>query len=187
MEKQKLLGGVMNPWHSVDWPVDASIFPAVITMPKESSVRYVLDKESGLLKVAALLAEGSRYPGNGGLVPRTATSEKLPLEALILGERGLQSLSIARVKAIGLFRSLSRGQVDVRLVCVHCDDAQVAEYETLAQYPQYRLAQLRSFLEEEMKESGWEGEITGTGGREEAMTLVRECRARYEETFSKMR
>ncbi len=173
----------MNPWHSVDWPADASFFPAVITMPKDSSIRYVLDKESGLLKVAALLSEDTTYPGNCGILPKTATPEKTPLEALILGERSLPSLTLARVRPIGLFKCLWRGVVDTRLVCVHCDDRDVAEYETLAQYPQYRLAQVRSFLEEEMKQSGWEGEVTGTGGKEEAMQLVRESRVRYEETF----
>ncbi len=172
----------MNPWTSVDWPLDASVFPAIVTMPKDTTVRYVLDRESGFLKVAALLSETTRYPGNSGMVPRTATTEGSPLEAMILGERPLQALVLARVRPIGVFKYLSRGVMDARLVCVHCDDRDVAEYDNLQQYPQYRLAQLRSFLEEEMKASGWEGEVTGTGGKEEALILVRECRVRYEET-----
>lgn len=173
----------MNPWHSVDWPTDASLLPAVVTVSRESSVRYVLDKETGLLRVAALLPEGTRYPGNCGILPRTATSEKTPVEVLILGERALLPLALARVRPVGLFKSVAGGTVDARLVCVHCDDREAAEYESLAQLPQYRIAQLRSFLEIEMKESGWEGEVTGMGGKEEAVQLVREARIRYAEVI----
>lgn len=177
----------MNPWHSVDWPVDAHVLPAVITVTKDTSVRYVLDEESGLLRVAAVLPEGSRYPGNLGLLPRTATAEETPLETLVLGERPLQPLALARVRPLGLFKSLARGVVDARLVCMHCEDREASDYETLTQFPQYRVAQLKSFLEDEMKFSGWEGEVTGIGGREEAQILIRECRMRYEETIGNRR
>jgi inorganic pyrophosphatase len=61
-----------HPWHDVPLSQNSDEwFPVFIEIPKESKVKYELDKETGLLMVNRLLYSAVQYPANYGFVPRT--------------------------------------------------------------------------------------------------------------------
>ena len=58
----------MHPWHDtyVDETVIAKAFPAIIEIPKGSTNKYELDKETGLLRLDRVLYSAVYYPADYG-------------------------------------------------------------------------------------------------------------------------
>src|SRR5262249_22093595 len=74
-----------HPWHDVTpgkkLPSD---FTAVIEIPMGSSVKYELDKETGMLRVDRILYSAVYYPANYGFIPQTLAEDDDPLDVLVL-------------------------------------------------------------------------------------------------------
>ena len=56
----------MHPWHDsyVDDTVIADAFPVIIEIPKGSTNKYELDKETGLLRLDRVLYSAVHYPAD---------------------------------------------------------------------------------------------------------------------------
>ena len=59
-------------------------FNAVIEIPFGSSVKYELDKQSGLIKLDRVLYSAVYYPANYGFIPQTLAEDDDPLDVLVL-------------------------------------------------------------------------------------------------------
>ena len=93
----------MHPWHDCyidDAQVD-TVFPVVIEIPKGSSNKYELDKETGLLRLDRVLYSAVYYPADYGFLPRTYCDDGDPLDALVLGQDPVHPLTIVEARAIG--------------------------------------------------------------------------------------
>ena len=62
---------MIHPWHDVT-PGDKlpQEFDSVIEIPFGSSVKYELDKSSGLIKLDRILYSAVYYPANYGFIPQ---------------------------------------------------------------------------------------------------------------------
>src|SRR2546423_6799184 len=62
----------MHPWHDcyVDESKIATSFPVVVEIPKGSTNKYELDKETGLLRLDRVLYSAVYYPADYGFIPR---------------------------------------------------------------------------------------------------------------------
>lgn len=140
----------MHAWH--DLPAytdpDQSTFRVVIEISKGSKVKYELDKPSGLLRVDRILYSSVIYPANYGFIPQTYCDDGDPLDALVLNTEPVEPLSIVRARAIGVMRMEDTGKTDDKLIAVHIDDPEVADYTDLAQLPRHIVRQVRHFFEE---------------------------------------
>ena len=76
---------MIHPWHDVT-PGEKipREFTAVIEIPFGSSVKYELDKESGLIKLDRVLYSAVYYPANYGFIPQTLAEDDDPLDVLVL-------------------------------------------------------------------------------------------------------
>jgi len=74
---------MIHPWHDVtpgsELPQE---FNTVIEIPFGSSVKYELDKTSGLIKLDRILYSAVYYPANYGFVPQTLAEDDDPLDVL---------------------------------------------------------------------------------------------------------
>src|SRR5262245_48350687 len=63
----------MHPWHDcyIDSTHVTKSFPAIIEIPKGSTNKYELDKETGLLRLDRVLYSAVYYPADYGFIPRT--------------------------------------------------------------------------------------------------------------------
>src|SRR5579885_2436586 len=94
-----------HPWHDVPLPADVSDwFPVFIEIPKNSRVKYELDKATGLLRVDRVLYSAVHYPANYGFVPRTYAPDGDPLDVLVLGQEAVVPGVLLRGRAIGVMR-----------------------------------------------------------------------------------
>ena len=74
---------MIHAWHDVtpgqQLPEE---FNTVIEIPFGSSVKYELDKASGLIKLDRVLYSAVYYPANYGFIPQTLAEDDDPLDAV---------------------------------------------------------------------------------------------------------
>ena len=76
---------MIHPWHDVT-PGEhlPSEFNALVEIPMGSSVKYELDKKTGLLRLDRVLYSAVYYPANYGFIPQTYAEDDDPLDVLVL-------------------------------------------------------------------------------------------------------
>src|SRR6185369_3311966 len=140
----------MHPWHDtyVDETQIATAFPAIIEIPKGSTNKYELDKETGLLKLDRVLYSAVYYPADYGFIPRTYCDDGDPLDVLVLGQEPVHPLTIVEARAIGVMRMRDEKGVDDKIVAVSVHDPAFADYTNKDQLPAHVLRQVRRFFED---------------------------------------
>ena len=140
----------MHPWHDcyIDEELIASAFPAVIEIPKGSTNKYELDKETGLLRLDRVLYSAVYYPADYGFIPRTYCDDGDPLDALVLGQEPVYPLTIVEARAVGVMRMRDEKGVDDKIVAVSVRDPSFADYTHVNQLPGHVMRQVRRFFED---------------------------------------
>jgi inorganic pyrophosphatase len=139
-----------SPWHDVS-PGDAiskGIVRGIIEIPKGSSNKYELDKESGLLTLDRVLYSAVYYPANYGFIPQTLADDGDPLDILVLGDEPVYPLTLVRARAIGLMVMKDQDELDHKVIAVLEDDPEYRSYTDVHQLPPHRLAVLKRFFED---------------------------------------
>jgi inorganic pyrophosphatase len=172
-----------HPWHDVDLGPDApATFIAVIEIPKGSKVKYELDKPTGLLKVDRVLYSSVMYPANYGFIPRTLGDDDDPLDVLVLMQEPVLPLSLLRVRPIGMLTMIDHGENDEKIVCVHLDDPEFADFQSIDELPHHRLAEIHRFFADYKKLENKEVAVHDFLGPAEAVRTVRAGMVRYADT-----
>src|SRR5579872_4539530 len=106
---------MIHPWHDVT-PGDKlpEEFQTIIEIPYGSSVKYELDKASGLIKLDRVLYSAVYYPANYGFIPQTLAEDDDPLDVLVLCQEAVVPLTIIYARAIGLMTMIDSGKKDHR-------------------------------------------------------------------------
>jgi inorganic pyrophosphatase len=140
----------MHPWHDtyVDDTLVATAFPVIVEIPKGSTNKYELDKETGLLRLDRVLYSAVYYPADYGFIPRTYCGDGDPLDALVLGQEPVYPLTIVEARAVGVMRMRDEKGVDDKIVAVSVRDPSFAEFTDKAQLPGHVLRQVRRFFED---------------------------------------
>jgi len=140
----------MHPWHDcyIDDAVIATAFPVIIEIPKGSTNKYELDKETGLLRLDRVLYSAVYYPADYGFIPRTYCDDGDPLDVLVLGQEPVHPLTIVEARAIGVMRMRDEKGVDDKIVAVSVRDPAYADYSDKDQLPTHVLRQVRRFFED---------------------------------------
>jgi inorganic pyrophosphatase len=138
-----------HPWHDVVLPrfIEEPV-PAIIEIPTGSKVKYELDKKSGLLLVDRILFSAVHYPANYGFIPRTYCDDGDPLDVLVLCSEQIQPLAIMRAKIIGVMKMRDDKGEDDKLIAVHADDPNYADYSDVSEIPPHRLRELQRFFQD---------------------------------------
>ena len=101
-----------HPWHDVTPGLNLPYeFMALVEIPRGSSIKYELDKTTGLLKVDRMLYSAVHYPANYGFIPRTYCEDGDPLDVLVLCQESVVPLCIMRARPIGVITMRSRNNV----------------------------------------------------------------------------
>jgi inorganic pyrophosphatase len=138
-----------HPWHEIPYGSAApKLVTAVIEIPNGSKNKYELDKESGLLKVDRVLFSSVHYPANYGFIPRTYCNDDDPLDILVLGQEPVFPLTLMRAKTIRVMQMIDKKREDDKIIAVHADDPEYADYDEVAQLPKHRIKELQRFFED---------------------------------------
>src|SRR6516225_2755752 len=121
-------------------------FFAVIEIPLRSSVKYELDKQSGLIKLDRVLYSAVYYPANYGFIPQTLAEDDDPLDVLVLCQEAVVPLTLIQARAIGLMTMIDSGKRDHKIIAVATQDPEFNSYREAGEMPEHRLSMLRRFF-----------------------------------------
>src|SRR6202050_2300473 len=139
-----------HAWHDVT-PGEKlpSVFTAVIEIPMGSSVKYELDKQTGLLRLDRILYSAVYYPANYGFIPQTFAEDDDPLDVLVLCQEPVVPLTLVpTVRTIGLMTMIDGGKKDHKIIGVATEDPEFNVYREASEMPPHRLTMLRRFFQD---------------------------------------
>src|SRR5258707_9039282 len=159
---------MIHPWHDVTpgskLPKE---FNTIVEIPFGSSVKYELDKSSGLIKLDRVLYSAVYYPANYGFIPQTLAEDEDPLDVLVLCQEAVVPLTIIYARAIGLMTMIDSGKQDHKIIAVATEDPEFNAYREAAEMPPHRSLMLRRVFQDHKKLEGKRGVVgeVETAGR----------------------
>jgi inorganic pyrophosphatase len=173
---------MIHPWHDVtpgaNLPVE---FDSVIEIPFGSSVKYELDKSSGLIRLDRVLYSAVYYPANYGFIPQTLAEDDDPLDVLVLCQETVVPLTIIHARTIGLMTMIDSGKKDHKIIAVATEDPEFNSYREAKEMPPHRLIMLRRFFQDYKLLEGKAVEVNEIRPPAEAHPIILDALHRYSE------
>ncbi len=195
-----------HPWHGVSIGKNA---PAVVTTYIEvvpsDTVKYELDKATGILKVDRPQKFSNVCPSLYGFIPRTFCGDQVgrfcaekigrpgimgdsdPLDICVLTEKDIPHGNILlQAIPIGGLRMIDKNEADDKIIAVMQDDAVYGNWREMSDCPASLIDRLRHYFLTYKQPPGTvehRVEITQVYDRQEAYEVIRRSRADYREKY----
>lgn len=171
---------MIHPWHDVTPGEDVpQEYNSIIEIPFGSSVKYELDKTSGLIKLDRVLYSAVYYPANYGFIPQTLAEDDDPLDVLVLCQETVVPLTLIKARTIGLMTMIDAGEKDHKIIAVAVDDPEFNSYREAADMPSHRLTMLRRFFQDYTQLEGKVVEVDEIQPAKEAYPVIEDALTRY--------
>jgi len=208
---EKLLGRLFraHPWHGVAIGNHA---PAVVTTYMElvpsDTVKYELDKATGLLKVDRPQKFSNVCPTLYGFIPRTLCADRVgrfcaertgrpgivgdgdPLDVCVLTEKAIPHGDILlQAIPIGGLRMIDHNAADDKIIAVMQQDAVFGGWGEISECPPPLIERLKHYFltyKEPPSSTEHRTEITHVYGREEAHDVIRRSQEDYTAQFGNL-
>ncbi len=154
-------------------------FAAVIEIPMGSSVKYELDKETGLLRLDRILYSAVYYPANYGFIPQTLAEDDDPLDVLVLCQEPVAPLTLVNARAIGLMTMIDSGKADHKILAVAMDDPEYNGFHECGELPPHRLTMLRRFFQDYKMLEGKAVEVEELQPMKATLAVIEDALTRY--------
>lgn len=175
-----------NIWHDIDPKrITPEDFVAVIEISKGSKKKYELDKETGMIILDRILHTSTHYPANYGFIPRTYGDDKDPLDVLVLCSEILDSNTLVRCTPIGVLTMEDDGDMDEKIIAVPVKDPFYNSYKDIKELPEHIFKEISHFFAVYKNLEGKTTVVKEVLGREDAVRIIKNCMAHYEESFCK--
>jgi len=169
-----------HAWHDISpGPHLPREFYSVIEIPFGSSVKYELDKQSGLIKLDRVLYSAVYYPANYGFIPQTLAEDDDPLDVLVLCQEAVVPLTLIHARAIGLMTMIDSGKKDHKIIAVATQDPEFNSYTEADEMPEHRLTMLRRFFLDYKQLEGKAVEVDAIQPAKHALPVIEDALARY--------
>src|SRR5260221_10525112 len=173
---------MIHPWHDVtpgeNLPGE---FNAIIEIPMGSSVKYELDKRTGLIKMDRVLYSAVYYPANYGFIPQTLAEDDDPLDVLVLCQEPVVPLTLLKARAIGLMTMIDSGKRDHKILAVAVHDPEFNAFKEASELPAHRLNMLRRFFQDYKTLEGKAVEVDDFTPVEFTCSVIQDSLERYSE------
>src|SRR5579864_8233915 len=172
---------MMHPWHDVtpgeNLPQE---FNALVEIPMGSSVKYELDKRTGLLRMDRVLYSAVYYPANYGFIPQSLAEDDDPLDVLVLCQEAVVPLTAMEARTIGLMTMLDAGVKDHKVIAVAIADPEYSDYHEAEELPAHKLAMVRRFFQDYKQLEGKKVEVDEILPAARAYPVIEEALAAYD-------
>ena len=169
-----------HAWHDVTpgerLPAE---FTAVVEIPMGSSVKYELDKKTGMLRLDRILYSAVYYPASYGFIPQTLAEDDDPLDVLVLCQEAVAPLTLVRARAIGLMTMIDSGKKDHKVLAVAMDDPEYDGFREAEELPPHRLTMLRRFFQDYKQLEGKAVEVDQLQAAKAALPVIEDALSRY--------
>src|SRR6476660_6933948 len=171
---------MIHPWHDVtpgrNLPNE---FNSIVEIPFGSSVKYELDKASGLIKLDRVLYSAVYYPANYGFIPQTLAEDDDPLDVLVLCQEPGDPLTLIEARSIGLLTMVDSGKRDHKILAVAIRDPEYNSFTEAEELPPHRLAMIRRFFQDYKTLEGKAVEVDELTSAKTAFPIILESLERY--------
>ena len=171
---------MIHPWHDVtpgeEIPQE---FNTIIEIPFGSSVKYELDKISGLIKLDRVLYSAVYYPANYGFIPQTLAEDDDPLDVLVLCQETVVPLTLIHARTIGLMTMIDQGEKDHKIIAVATEDPEFNIYKEASEMPPHRSTMLRRFFQDYTQLEGKVVEVDEMQPAAMAYPIIEDALHRY--------
>jgi len=89
-----------------------------VEIPKDSAIKYELDKDSGAIMVDRFLYTAMRFPTNYGFVPNTLADDGDPLDVMVLSEYSVAPGTVIPAVVIGMLEMEDEAGIDTKILAV---------------------------------------------------------------------
>ena len=138
----------VHPWHDIEiGEKKPKIVNVIVEIPKGSTIKYELDKKTGLLKLDRYMYSAVHYPADYGFIPRTLWDDNDPLDVFIITHRPTYPLALTEVKVIGVVSMSDNKEKDNKIIGVHAHDPRYSQWDSIDEVPRHFLKELKHFLE----------------------------------------
>lgn len=195
-----------HPWHGVPThPLAPERMTVYIEIVPTDTVKYELDKATGILRVDRPQRYSNVCPSLYGLIPQTYCGSNLaafteeatgrtgivgdgdPLDICVLTEKDVMHGDIlVEVIPIGGFRLIDGNEADDKIIAVLYGDAAYGECRSLDDVPPSIVDRLKHYFltyKQDPSERNHVCEITHVYGRGEAQEVIRRTQTDYSDLF----
>ncbi len=171
---------MIHPWHDVT-PGEhlPQEFNALVEIPMGSSVKYELDKKTGLLRMDRVLYSAVYYPANYGFIPQTYAEDDDPLDVLVLCQEAVAPMTLVTARAIGLMTMVDCGKKDHKILAVAVGDPEFNSFREASELPVHRLTMLRRFFQDYKQLEGKEVAVDEIQPSAMAFPVIEDSLQRY--------
>lgn len=196
-----------HPWHGVKPCPRDGVFNVYLELVPTDTVKFEIDKATGLLKVDRPQKYSSLCPTPYGFIPRTYCGDRVgritreatgrhdiqgdgdPLDICVFTERFISHADIlVTAVPIGGFRMIDKNQADDKIIAVLSGDPAYSHWRDLGDVPHSLLERLRHYFltyKELPDQPQPTVEITDIYGRDEALEVIRCSLEDYRESYGK--
>src|SRR5260221_8683642 len=146
-----------------------------VEIPKDSNIKYELDKDSGVIMVDRFLYTAMSYPFNYGFIPNTLADDGDPIDVLVMSEFPVFPGTVIPSQIIGMLEMEDEAVIDTKLLAVPTKkiDPDYGVF-TLETVPDSMKNKMKHFFENyKTLEPGKWVKIKDWKGKEEAITAVK--------------
>ncbi len=121
----------------------------LVEIPKDSSIKYEIDMESGAIMVDRFLYTAMSYPFNYGSVPNTLADDGDPLDVLVLSEHPVVPGAVIPSVVIGMLEMEDEEGIDTKVLAVPTKkvDPLFGVYSDITDVPEAIKNKLKHFFE----------------------------------------
>ncbi len=132
---------------------------AFIEIPKDSSIKYELDKESSAIFVDRVLFTAMYYPFNYGFVPNTLSEDGDPADILVISNFSVIPGSVIRCSLVGMLEMEDEAGIDTKLLAVPHKkiDPEFSYIKDIEDIPSHIKDKIKHFFEhyKELEQGKW--------------------------------
>ena len=182
---EKRMHKTVHPWHGISPGENApEIVTAFIEVPKNSMLKYELDKESGFIKLDRVLYSAVHYPGDYGFIPQTLSEDGDPTDIIIISNFPVVPGILMRARPIGVLEMIDADQRDEKIIAVPVDDPRFDKRKDINDFSEHVILEIKHFFETYKELQGKRVEIRSIKGVWDAREDVKKGIELYKKTYS---
>lgn len=139
-----------SPAEMAPWNDESGGLRVLVDTPRGSAVKYKLDADLGVYRVAHILAAGMAFPYDFGSIPGTLAEDGDPLDLLVIAEAGTFPGCLLEVRLVGALvaRQTQAGRTmrNDRLIGIAAESRAHARIRAIRQLPKRLLDDLERFF-----------------------------------------
>ena len=156
-------------------PEQVNVF---VEIPQNGTIKYELDKDSGVVFVDRFLYTAMRYPFNYGFIPNTLAEDKDPVDVLVVSSQPVQPGTVLPSQPIGMLEMEDEEGIDTKIIAVPTKkiDPVYGDIDDVTKLPQIVKDQMKHFFEhyKELEPGKWV-KIKEWRGREVAYAAIKKA------------